>query len=556
MNPQPSWWQSAVVYQIYPWSFQDSNGDGIGDLPGIVSRLDYLNDGTEDSLGVDAIWLSPIYPSPMVDFGYDISDYCNIDRRFGTLADFDRLVREAHRRGIRIIMDLVLNHTSSLHPWFQQARASRSATSRNWYYWADGRGWGRPPSNWNARFGGSSWTWDRATRQYYLHSFLADQPDLNWHNPALRQAMWKVVRFWIDRGIDGFRLDAINWLGKDVRWPNNPRCFGWRGYTRQIHRHDRDQPLAHEVMRELRSMVSAHPDVVLVGEASADTPGGPAAFYGDGSDELHTVFDFRLLKSAWEAQRFRTLIAASEASVPPGGRPSIVFSNHDQSRHINRYGNGGNAERRARAAAVLLFTLRGTPFLYYGEELGMRDGRLRYHELRDPYTKRYWPFRTGRDPARTPMQWDASPHAGFTTGTPWLPVSDNASTLNVDLAIRNPSSLLSLYRRLIRLRRETPALTRGIYRPLQSTDPHCLVFTRQDTEDHVTEQAILVAVNFSGHDTTCSIPGVQCQGMLLLSTYEQQEQGMPWSSGQVVLRPDEAVVVKLKGQPFEMRANR
>lgn len=547
MVDHPPWWQSAVVYQIYPWSFQDSNGDGIGDLPGIISRLDYLNDGTVHSLGVDAIWLSPIYPSPMVDFGYDIADYCNVDSRFGTLADFDQLVHEARRRGIRIIMDLVLNHTSSRHPWFQQARASRSAPTRDWYYWADGKRWGRPPSNWNARFGGSSWAWDRNAKQYYLHSFLTAQPDLNWHTPALRQAMWDVVRFWLNRGVDGFRLDAINWLGKNPRWPDNPRRFGWRGYSRQIHLHDRDQPLAHEVMRELRSLVAAHPDVVLVGEASADTPGGPAAFYGNGSNELHTVFDFRLLKSPWDAARFRALIAAVDASVPPGCQPSIVFSNHDQSRHITRYGKGGNADRRARAAAVLLFTLRGTPFVYYGEELGMRDGRLRYHELRDPYTKRYWPFRTGRDPARTPMQWDASPHAGFTTGTPWLPVSYHASTLNVERHRRDQTSLLSLYRRLIRLRKEMPALTHGAYRQIDSSDPNCLTFLREVDGNEAVEPVALVAVNFSSRPMTCVVPNLNCEGRLLLSTQEPLGDRQPWRRGQLDLLPDEAVIISLHG---------
>ena len=549
MVDHPRWWQSAVVYQIYPWSFQDSNGDGIGDLQGIISRLDYLNDQTPGSLGVDAIWLSPIYPSPMADFGYDVADYCNVDPRFGTLEDFDHLIKEAGRRGIRVIMDLVLNHTSAQHPWFQMSRSSRDSLTRDWYCWADGRGFGRRPSNWNARFGGSSWTWDRAAKQYYLHSFLAEQPDLNWNNPALRQAMWKVVRFWIDRGVAGFRLDAINWLGKDVRWPDNPRCFGWRGFTRQVHQYDRDQPLAHEVMRELRALVAAHPGVVLVGEASADTPGGPAAFYGDGSNELHTVFDFRLLKAPWQAERFRALIAAGQASVPPGGQPSIVFSNHDQSRHIDRYGNGGNAERRARAAAVLLFTLRGTPFLYYGEELGMRDGRLRYHELRDPYTKRFWPFRTGRDPARTPMQWDASAHSGFTTGVPWLPVSDNAPTVNVVGQANDPSSLLSLYRRLIRLRQSTPALTHGAYHQVDSSDRNCLVFLRENNRDRDAEHTILVAVNFSSRPITCALPNQHRQGRLLLSTLEPSGDRPIWATGHLDLQPDEAVIISLRAAP-------
>lgn len=540
------WWQSAVVYQIYPWSFQDSNGDGIGDIPGIISRLDYLNDGTPTSLGVDAIWLSPIYPSPMRDFGYDIADYCDVDPRFGTLADFDRLMTEARRRGIRVIMDLVLNHTSDQHPWFQRARLSRSAQEREWYYWADGKGFGRRPSNWNARFGGSSWTWDSTAGQYYLHSFLPSQPDLNWGNPSLRAKMFDVVRFWMDRGVQGFRLDAINWLGKDVRWPNNPLRFGWRGYTRQSHCYDRDQPLAHEVMRELRALVSAHPDVVLVGEASADTPGGPKAFYGNGRDELHIVFDFRLLKSTWRADRFRELIAEADRAVPPGCWPSIVLSNHDQSRHIDRHGHGEHAERRARASAVLLCTLRGTPFLYYGEELGMRNGRLRYRDLRDPYTKRFWPFRIGRDPARTPMQWDDSPQAGFSSGRPWLPVSSGAAEINVNRELGDPLSMLSLYRRLIRLRREMPALRHGAYMPIKATDPDVVVFLRKDERAGEGGNGVLVAVNFSSRRSACAVAAVACGGQLLLSTYEVSADRRIWNFGQVELEPDEAVIVSLQ----------
>jgi alpha-glucosidase len=545
MTARPPWWQTAVVYQIYPWSFQDSNGDGIGDIPGIISRLDYLNDGTADSLGVDAIWLSPIYPSPMEDFGYDVADYCDIDPCFGTLEDFDRLIRETKRRGIRIIMDLVLNHTSDRHPWFQKACASRSSPERNWYCWADGKGFCRRPSNWNARFGGSSWTWDPLSRQYYLHSFLASQPDLNWQNPDLRAKMFDAVRFWINRGVQGFRLDAINWLGKDMRWPDNPVRFGCRGYTRQTHCYDRDQPLAHEVMRELRSVVSVHPDVVLVGEASADTPGGPVAFYGNGFDELHTVFDFRLLKSPWRADRFRQVIQDADGAVPQGGWPSIVFSNHDQSRHIDRYGRGGDAVRRAQAAAVLLFTLRGTPFLYYGEEIGMRNGRLRYRDLRDPYTKRYWPFRTGRDPARTPMQWDGSLQAGFTAGQPWLPISENVAYVNVEGESKDPSSLLSLYRRLIRFRKAKPTLRHGIYTPLESTDPSCLVFVRKDDRPTGSQEDILVAVNFSSHRSRSSVSGMAREGTLLLSTYEQTEDRTLWKSGRLDLQPDEAIIVAL-----------
>lgn len=547
LQSNPSWWQSAIVYQIYPWSFQDSNGDGIGDLPGILGRLDYLN-GSADSLGVDAIWLSPIYPSPMHDFGYDVQDYCDIDPRFGTMADFDRLISEAHHRGIRVVMDLVLNHTSDQHPWFIESRASRTSAKRDWYYWADGKGRRRPPNNWAARFGGSVWAHDRHTDQYYLHSFLPEQPDLNWTNPAVREAVFDVVRFWLARGVDGFRLDAINWLGKETSWPDNPRRLAWRSYYRQVHRYDRDQPHTHEALRALRASLKDRGDILLVGETSSDTPGGPAAFYGDGSNELHEVFDFRLLRSTWHPEAFRRLILESDRAVPEGGWPPVVFSNHDQSRHIDRYGAGGDPIGRARAAALLLFTLRGTPFLYYGEELGLRDGRLKRSHLRDPYTIRYWPWKIGRDPARTPMPWDDSPQAGFTSGAPWLPLSQGWRQTNVASEQQDPGSMLSLYKRLIRLKKGSKALTVGTYHPIDGGPQECLLFRR---EFHMEGQreSLLIAVNFSAQARKISLPTAFSEltrtGRLILST-DPQRAGDPWTADDFYLGPDEGIVVSVQ----------
>jgi alpha-glucosidase len=540
------WWQSAVFYQIYPWSFQDSDGDGIGDLRGIESRLDYLRDGMAASLGVDAIWLSPIYPSPMHDFGYDVSDYCNVDPRFGSLGDFDSLLRQAHRRGLRVIMDLVLNHTSDRHPWFVESRSSRRSPKADWYCWADGKFCFRRPSNWNARFGGSSWTWDATRGQYYLHSFLKEQPDLNWQHRPVRAAMWDVVRFWLDRGVDGFRLDAINWLGKDLQWPNNPFRFGLRGYTRQEHRYDRDQPVTHEIMQELRQLLSGYPDTVLIGEAAADTPGGPASFYGTGEDELHLVFDFRLMKSTWGIDSFRRFLTDHVPAIPKGGWPTIVFSNHDQPRHIDRYGKEGDAEARARAAALMLFTLPGTPFIYYGEELGMRNAKLRYRELRDPYTKRFWPFRPGRDPARTPMQWNGTAQAGFTSGRPWLPVAPDYAEHNATGEAADPRSLLSLYKRLIALRRRSPALMRG-----RTSVPHadgrpCLLYERMAQSADGTTERMLTMVNFSGRQIEVTVPGSIGNGRILLST----DPAAAWEGSmtrQVRLRPNEGRLVQLLG---------
>jgi alpha-glucosidase len=330
--------------------------------------------------------------------------------------------------------------------------------------------------------------------------------------------MWNIVRFWLDRGVDGFRLDAINWLGKDMRWPDNPFRLGWRGYTRQEHRYDRDQPATHEIMHELRQLLSAYPDAVLIGEAAADTPGGPAAFYGRGDDELHLVFDFRLLKSPWRADRFRRFLTDHVPAIPKGGWPTIVFSNHDQPRHFDRYGEDGDAEARARAAALLLFTLPGTPFMYYGEELGMRNAKLRYRELRDPYTKRFWPFRPGRDPARTPMQWDGSSQAGFTTGRPWLPVAPQYAECNVARETGNPRSLLSLYKRLIALRRASPALTLGGCSLVQAEARDCLLYERvAELEDGRTER-MLTIVNFSGREIDVTLPESVRHGRPLLST--------------------------------------
>jgi alpha-glucosidase len=544
MIHDPNWWQRAVIYQIYPWSFQDSNDDGIGDLPGIISRLDYLNDGTPNSLGIDAIWLSPIYPSPMKDFGYDVADYCDVDPRFGTLADFDRLLAEAHKRGIRVLMDLVLNHTSDQHPWFLESRSSRQSPKRDWYLWADHGPDGGRPSNWNAVFGGPAWEWDKATGQYYLHSFLKEQPDLNWRNPQVQCAMFDVVRFWLERGVDGFRVDAINWIGKDIAWPDNPRRLALRSYLRQIHLYDRDQPEVHEALRSLRAVMKDYPEAMLVGEASSDTLGGPATFYGKGTDELHMVFNFKLLKSRWSAERFGDVIEEWDRSIPPGGWPTQVLSNHDQSRHYSRYGKRRDpamTERRARAAALLLLTLRGTPFLYYGEELGMCDVGLQYRQLRDPYTRRYWPFFKGRDPARTPMQWDGSRHAGFTKGVPWLPVSPDYSYINVTRESQDPNSLLSLYRTLIRLRKASSALTVGCYHELDAP-VDCLVYLRETS--HGGGESILVAINFSGRMKQFGVRTTKQAGTILLST-DPASQKTHLNPQHITLHPEEALLVRL-----------
>ena len=489
---ESDWWKRGVIYQIYPRSFADSNGDGIGDLPGIIGRLDYLAD-----LGVDAIWLSPIHSSPMADFGYDVSDYCEIDPVFGTLADFDSLVGEARRRGIRVVMDLVLNHTSVRHPWFLESRSSRDNPKRDWYIWRDGSG-GGPPNNWQASFGGGAWEWDERTGQYYLHSFMREQPDVNWRNPEQKEAMLAAVRFWLDRGVAGFRLDVINWLVKDELYRSNPFGLGPtpRPYDLQRHLYDRNRPETHAIARELRALMDSSEGRMLVGEVYAEPPGDPvlSASYLRPGDELHLAFDFSLLFSKWSAARFYRSIARWMEALPPGGWPCHVLSNHDQPRSASRLARGSRAEAdaRARVAAVLLLTLRGTPFLYYGEELGMRDGRIRRSEIVDPIGRRYWPLNRGRDAERTPMPWSDGESAGFTSGRPWLPVDPEHREINVERQARDAASLLNFYKRLIVLRRERRALTAGEWIPAVAGKGEVIAYYRVAGDER-----ILVALNFA-----------------------------------------------------------
>ena len=491
------WWRDGVIYQIYPRSFADSNGDGVGDLPGILAHLDYLNDGTPNSLGVDAIWLSPVYPSPMHDFGYDVSNYHDIDPVFGTLDDFDRLLAEAHRRGIRVIMDWVMNHTSYQHPWFLESRSSRDNPKRDWYIWRDGRGPGKPPNNWQSVFGGPAWTWDETTGQYYLHLFLPEQPDLNWRNPEVRQALFDEARFWLDRGVDGFRLDVADGYYKDAQLRDNPFRLGLRAYDRQRHIHDRNQPETHEALKEFRKLLDRYPERMAVGEVS---PEGAASFYGNGTDELHLAFNFAFLRCPWDARAFHRAIEAWERALPPGAWPCYVLSNHDVTRHYSRYAAGRWSDARAKVAAALLLTLRGTPFLYYGEEIGMRQGRIPRAEILDPPGKRYWPFYRGRDGCRTPMQWNDGPNAGFTTGRPWLRVNPDYRQVNVTAQSQDPDSVLNFYRRLIWLRKATPALRRGSYRALIERPVGQLAYLRETGD-----QAVLVCLNFFSRPATVEL---------------------------------------------------
>jgi len=514
-NGSPLWWQSGVIYQIYPRSFQDSNADGVGDLPGIASRLDYLQ-----ALGVDAIWLSPIYPSPMADFGYDVADYTAVHPIFGTMADFDALLAQTHAAGLRLILDFVPNHTSDQHPWFVESRSSRHNPRHDWYMWADARPDGSPPNNWLSVFGGPAWEWDGATGQYYLHSFLKQQPDLNWRNPAVKAAMFDAVRFWLDRGVDGFRIDVAHYIMKDPQLRDNPPSSGdgrfihkpIGEYDTQLHLYDHGHPDVHTVYRELRQVLGSYDGSrprMAVGEIHLFDWQEWASYYGRNLDELHMPFNFGLLKVEWQARAVRQLVDTVEAVLPAGAWPNYVLSNHDESRIPSRYGLAG-----ARLAAMLRLTLRGTPTLYYGDELGMADVPIPPDREQDPWGKREPGLGVGRDPERTPMQWDDSPNAGFTPANvePWLPVSPDYRTVNVQTERDDPASMLNLYWQLLAWRRQSPALHSGSYQPVEQAPDDCFVYLRRRADE-----CVLVALNFSNQEQRLNLRAFG-EGKVLVST--------------------------------------
>ena len=521
------WWQRGVVYQVYPRSFQDSNGDGVGDLRGITRRLDHLR-----WLGVDALWISPIYPSPMADFGYDVSDYLGIHPMFGTMADFDELVREAHARGLRVILDFVPNHTSDQHPWFLESRVSRESPKRNWYIWRDPAPGGGPPTNWISNFGGPAWTLDERTGQYYYHAFLARQPDLNWRNPEVADAMLDVLRFWLDRGVDGFRVDVIWHLVKDAEFRDNPANPAWtpaqRPYDAVLPVHTADQPEVHGIIARMRRLVDAYPERVLIGEIYLPVE-RLVAYYGHDMSGAHLPFNFQLIRAPWHARQLARLIDEYEAALPPGGWPNWVLGNHDVHRIASRVGRA-----QARVAAMLLLTLRGTPTLYYGDEIGMTDVEVPPERVQDPYERNVPGQGFGRDPERTPMQWDSRPHAGFSTVEPWLPLAPDYRAWNVEALRDDPGSILSLYRRLLELRRGEAALEVGRFVPL-AADGDVLAWAREAGEDR-----FLVALNLG--PAPAEFAGAP-EGTVVLGTHPGRE-GEP-VAGRIALRGDEGVVVKL-----------
>jgi alpha-glucosidase len=530
MSAAQPWWQSAVIYQIYPRSFQDSNNDGVGDLPGITARLDYLQ-----RLGIDAIWISPIYPSPMADFGYDISNYVDIDPLFGTLADFDALIAAAHARNLRVILDLVPNHTSDEHPWFVQSRSSRDNPYRDWYIWRDPAPNGGPPNNWQSHFGGPAWTFDERTGQYYLNLFDPKQADLNWRNPAVVAAMHAVMRFWFARGIDGFRIDVIWMLIKHPDLPDNPPNPAWQpgdpSQWQHIRTYDQHQPEVHAAIRALRAVADEFGDTVLIGEIYMP-PEELVHYYGANGDGVHLPYNFNLVTlPTWDAPGVRAMVERYEAALPTGAWPNYVLGNHDQARTASRVG-----AERARTAQMLLLTLRGTPTIYYGEELGMESVPIPPALIVDPQGIRT-PSLT-RDVARTPMQWDPSPGAGFSNARPWLPLAADAAVCNVAVQEAHPESMLYLTRRLLELRRNVPALTQGAYATVHTAaDDQVYAYVRGGAG------GCLIVLNFTAKPQQLDLSQIAATATSICSTALDRTETIDLTN--LELRPYEGLLLQL-----------
>lgn len=523
------WWEPGVIYQVYPRSFQDSDGDGIGDLAGITARLDYFSD-----LGIDAIWLSPIFPSPMADFGYDVADYCGIAPIFGHMAAFDALLAQVHARGMKLLLDFVPNHTSDQHPWFVESRSSRDNPKRDWYIWRDPAPGGGPPNNWTSDMGGSSWEFDPATGQYYLHAFLREQPDLNWRNPALREAMMDVLRFWFDRGVDGFRIDVLWHCVKARDFPDNPPNPDYRPGMGEklavLQTHSTDQPEIHDVAHAMRALADGYGERVLVGELYLPTETLVRYYGSEDAPGCHLPFNFQLIETPWDARAIARLIEAYEAALPPGGWPNWVLSNHDRPRIAARLG-----EAQARIAAMLLLTLRGTPTLYQGDELGIGQVAIPPDRVRDPQDLRQPGLGLGRDAFRTPMPWDGTAHAGFSSAEPWLPLNPDWPDRNVARQAADPGSILTLYRRLLALRRQQASLSVGDVAVIEADEDVLQYVRRHDGE------RLLVALNLSSKARRLLVPAGMQLGEVLLSTLPGEHSGN-------ILAPHEGVIIRIEGE--------
>ena len=511
-----NWWRGGVIYQIYPRSFADSNGDGIGDLPGITKRLDYVA-----QLGADAIWLSPFFKSPMKDFGYDVSDYCDVDPMFGTLDDFRSLVARAHALGLKVMIDQVLSHTSDQHPWFAESRASRANPKVDWYVWADAKDDGNPPNNWLSIFGGSAWQWDTRRRQYFLHNFLVSQPDLNFHSPAVQDALLATVKFWLDLGVDGYRLDTANLYFHDAQLRDNPGRGAPRGddpavnavnpYGWQWHKYDKSRPENLAFLQRLRALLDRYPDTTMVGEIGDDDGLARMAEYTAGGDKLHMAYSFDLLGPQHDARFLHGLLTRFGA-LAGGGWPCWAISNHDTPRVATRWGGAHPDPRFLRLAAALQLALRGSPCVYEGDELGLPEAQVAFEDLQDPYGITMWPEFKGRDGCRTPMPWNGTQaDLGFGSGAakPWLPVAESHRPLAVDVQKADAGSLLNFYRTVLHWRRAQQALVHG-EQHLWPADDQVLAFERTHAGERV-----LCAFNLSGKPARLALPsGARMAAML------------------------------------------
>ena len=499
MTENKLWWKNGIVYQIYPRSFQDTNDDGIGDLAGIIQHLDYLQD-----LGIDAIWFSPINPSPDVDFGYDVADYHTIDPKFGNLQDFERLLQEAHKRDLRIIMDLVLSHSSDQHRWFQESRKSKDNPYHDWYIWRDPAPDGGYPNNWLSIFGGSAWEYDENLGQYYYHAFAKGQPDLNWHNLEVRSTLLDVFRYWLDKGVDGFRLDVFNNYFQDVLFRDNPRNEGFsirkalRKFDAYDHIYDSNQPEMIGVVEDIRKIMDSYPQRYVVGETYLVSSAQARTYIGE--KRLHAGFDYAFCNSPFSARAYGKEIQYWDALHGDDAWPNYFFNNHDTPRSTTRFAKG-ESDAIPKLLLAMQLTVRGTPYLYYGEEIGMRDVSLARSQIQDPVGKRYWPFNKGRDGCRAPMQWSAKPNAGFTNGEPWLPLNKDYPVRNVESQSASPASMLAFYKSLIQLRRAHPALNAGNLEMVQVDNEDLLVYRRQ-----AGDEKMLIVLNFSKQIYTYQLP--------------------------------------------------
>lgn len=541
MQKELSWWKSGIFYIVYTRSFKDTNGDGVGDLAGVIEKLDYLS----DTLGVNAIWVAAIYPSPMKDFGYDVSNYTDVLPLFGDLPTMDHLIEEAHKRKLKVILDFIPNHCSDQHAWFLESRSSRDNPKRDWFMWTDPKGDRAPINNWLSVFGGSAWEWDEETQQFYMHSFLKEMPDLNWRNPEVKEAMFNEARFWLDRGVDGFRIDCAHHVMKDPQMKSNPpnpepqdTAYKPLGeYDSQLHLYDREHPDCHIIWKDFRKLMNSYSDEqprAAFGEIHIFEWTRWAEYYGgDALDELHMPFNLGLVGVEWDVKTIRSVVDGIEAAIPPGAWPNYMFNNFDESQAATRYG-----EAEARCAAMLLLTLRGTPTLCYGEEIGMVDVPIPKELEQDPFGIRVPGL--GRDPYRTPMQWTSDPNAGFSdpdAPSLWLPLADNYKENNVEVELKDPASILNLYRRLIAYRQATPALFRGDYLPRDDVPGDCYVFVRQYEDERR-----LVALNFSGMDRNIRLPGFG-KAKMAISTHMDREDQVDLAD--LELRGNEGVILEL-----------